>query len=68
MGQGETHLRHVFIAGGIGITPYRSMLRYAVDMDEPLNVLMLYFSRSSSDIIFKGELENIAGRMPSFSL
>ena len=68
LGQGETHLRHVFIAGGIGITPYRSMLRYAVDMDEPLNVLMLYFSRSSSDIIFKGELENIAGRMPSFSL
>ena len=61
-------MRHVFIAGGIGITPYRSMLRYAMDKDEPLNVLMLYFSHSSSDIIFKRELENIAGRMPTFSL
>ena len=68
MGKAETRLRHVFIAGGIGITPYRSMLRYAVDMDEPLNVLMLYFSRSSSDIIFKRELENISGRMATFSL
>ncbi|MGO9380079.1 MAG: ferredoxin--NADP reductase [Dissulfurispiraceae bacterium] len=66
--QGEARLRHVFIAGGIGITPYRSMLRYAMDKDEPLNVLMLYFSHSSSDIIFKRELENIAGRMPTFSL
>jgi glycine betaine catabolism B len=68
LGQGETRWRHVFIAGGIGITPYRSMLRYAVDMGEPLNVLMLYFSRSSSDIIFKRELETIAVRMPTFSL
>lgn len=68
LGDGETRLKHVFIAGGIGITPYRSMLRYAVDMDEPLNVLLLYFSRLSSDIIFGRELENISGRMPTFSL
>jgi ferredoxin-NADP reductase len=68
LGQGETCPRHVFIAGGIGITPYRSMLRYAVDMNKPLNALMLYFNRSSPDIIFKRELETIAGRMPTFSL
>src|SRR5512136_1184336 len=30
MPEGETR-RHVFLAGGIGITPYRSMLRCAVD-------------------------------------
>jgi glycine betaine catabolism B len=66
--QGETRLRHVFIAGGIGITPYRSILRYSADVNEPLNVLMLYFSRSSADIIFKQELESIARQMPTFSL
>jgi len=66
--EGETRLRHVFIAGGIGITPYRSILRYAADMNEPLNVLMLYFNRSSSDIIFRRELEGIARQMPKFSL
>ncbi len=66
--QGETRLRHVFIAGGIGVTPYRSILRYSADMNEPLNVLMLYFSRSSADIIFRRELESIARQMPTFSL
>jgi ferredoxin-NADP reductase len=65
---GETRLRHVFIAGGIGITPYRSILRYSTDMNEPLNILMLYFNRSSEDIIFRRELENIARQMPTFSL
>ena len=66
--QGETRRRHVFIAGGIGITPYRSILRCSVDMNEPLNVFMLYFNRSSSDIIFRLELESIARQMPTFSL
>jgi len=66
--QGETRLRHVFIAGGIGVTPYRSILRYSADMNEPLNVLMLYFNRSSADIIFQQELESIARQMPTFSL
>ena len=66
--QGETRLRHIFIAGGIGITPYRSILRYSADMNEPLNVLMLYFSRSSADIIFRRELESVARQMPTFSL
>jgi ferredoxin-NADP reductase len=59
--------QHVFIAGGIGVTPYRSMLRYAADAKKPLNVLMLYFSHSSADIIFRQELEDIARKMPTFS-
>lgn len=63
MGEGETLLRHVFIAGGIGITPYRSILRYSADMGEPLNALMLCFNRSSADIVFRRELEGIARQM-----
>ncbi len=68
MQEGETRQRHVFIAAGIGITPYRSILRYAVDMNEPLEVFMLYFNRSSADIVFRRELEDIANQMPTFSL
>ena len=62
--EGETR-QHVFIAGGIGVTPYRSMLRYAADAKKPLNVLMLYFNHSSADITFRQELEDIARKMPS---
>jgi ferredoxin-NADP reductase len=67
MGKGETNLRHIFIAAGIGITPYRSILRYSVDMKEHINAFMLYFNRSSADIVFHGELEDIAKRLPTFS-
>lgn len=67
MREGETRLRHVFIAGGIGITPYRSILRYSADMNESINAHMLYFNRSSADIVFRRELEGIARQMPTFS-
>jgi ferredoxin-NADP reductase len=67
MREGETGLRHVFIAGGIGITPYRSILRYSADMNESINAHMLYFNRSSADIVFHRELEGITQQMPTFS-
>lgn len=68
MGEEDKGLRHVFIAAGIGITPYRSILRYVADMKEPLNASMLYFNRSSTDIAFRRELEEIADHTPGFSL
>ncbi len=59
--------RHVFIAGGIGVTPFRSMMRNAADTKTPIHVQLLHFSRSAQDIIFRSEFEEIARRMPSFS-
>ena len=67
MQEGETRLRHVFIAAGIGITPYRSILRYSADTDQPIDVLMLYFNRSSADIVFRRELEDLSREIPTFS-
>ncbi|MGD0919143.1 MAG: FAD-dependent oxidoreductase [Thermodesulfobacteriota bacterium] len=67
MPEGEIR-RHVFIAGGIGITPYRSMLRCAADVKKPIDAVMLYFSHSSADIVFRQELEEIARQMATFSL
>ena len=67
MPQEETR-RHVFIAGGIGITPYRSILRCAVDTKKPIDAVMVYFSHSSANIVFGQELENIARKMTTFSL
>jgi ferredoxin-NADP reductase len=67
MPEGETR-RQVFITGGIGVTPFRSILRYAVDTNTPISSLMLYFNRASSDIVFRNELENISLQMPTFSV
>jgi predicted ferric reductase len=49
----------VFIAGGIGITPLMSMLRYMRDRREPRRVLLVYANRSAEDIVFRKELEQI---------
>ncbi len=68
IGKDETDRHHVFIAGGIGITPYRSILRYAADTNAPINGLMLCLNHASTDIVFRQELEDIARQMSTFSL
>lgn len=51
---------HVFIAGGIGITPFRSFTKYAVDKN--LNVpLHLIYSNSGTDVVFKKEFDEWSG-------
>jgi ferredoxin-NADP reductase len=42
-----------FIAGGIGITPFRSMAKYLVDKGEPRSVTMLYSNRNVADISYR---------------
>jgi ferredoxin-NADP reductase len=52
----------VMIAGGIGVTPFRSMLRFAVDtrLEKPL--VLVYSSKTPEDIVFRAELEEFARR------
>jgi ferredoxin-NADP reductase len=47
---------HVFIAGGIGITPLRSFIRYGVDKKLQIPMHLIY-SNSDSDFTFKKELD-----------
>ena len=57
--------RLVFVAAGVGITPFMSMLRYMRDRRESQSVLLVYASRSSADVIFGDELQAIeAGDVP----
>ncbi len=43
----------IFIAGGIGITPFRSMIRYLLDKNEARPVVLFYSNRSAEDIAYK---------------
>jgi ferredoxin-NADP reductase/Na+-translocating ferredoxin:NAD+ oxidoreductase RnfD subunit len=43
----------VFIAGGIGITPYRSMLKYLLDVSEPRDIVLLYTNKTANEIAYK---------------
>jgi ferredoxin-NADP reductase len=50
----------VFVAGGIGITAFRSMLRYIQDKSLPHRVTLIYSNRDRESTAFLDELEQIA--------
>ncbi|GCE16796.1 RnfABCDGE type electron transport complex subunit D [Dictyobacter kobayashii] len=48
----------VFIAGGIGITPFRSMLKYLLDMRQRRDIILLYANRYANEIAYKDVLNS----------
>jgi ferredoxin-NADP reductase len=58
----------VFIAGGIGITPFLSMLRQAARDRSPQPLLLLYSNRRPEDAAFLGELQDLERRNKNFRL
>ncbi len=41
-----------FIAGGIGITPFRSMVKYLLDTNQKRDMVLLYSNKLMSDIVY----------------
>jgi ferredoxin-NADP reductase len=58
----------VFIAGGIGITPFMSMLRQAARDWSPQRLLLLYSNRRPEDAAFLGELQELERQNRNFRL
>jgi len=47
----------VLIAGGVGITPMMSVLRYLTDIAWPGQIFFLYGARSTEEFVFRDELD-----------
>ena len=58
---------YVFIAGGIGVTPYRAILKQLDHDGAALNVTLLYGNRDEN-VPFKAEFDEIASRQPGFKV
>lgn len=58
---------YVFIAGGIGITPFRSVIAQLHHDKKPINVTLLYANKDKN-VVFKDEFENIAKSNPNFKI
>jgi ferredoxin-NADP reductase len=58
----------VFIAGGIGITPFMSMLRQAANDSSPQRLLLLYSNRRPEDAAFIRELQGLERQNKNFRL
>lgn len=57
--ESEKESSHVLIAGGIGITPFRSIIKYNVDKKLKIPMYLIY-SNNSPEFVYKKELDQIA--------
>lgn len=60
----DTDREYVFLAGGIGITVFRSMLRYVADERLPHRITLVYSNRERESAPFLDELEELEQRIP----
>jgi ferredoxin-NADP reductase len=58
----------VFVAGGIGITVFRSMLRYIREERLPYRVTLIYSNRDQESTAFLDELRELEEQLPDFRL
>lgn len=54
---------YAFLAGGVGITPLRSMLVTMCEREDTRPVLLFYGAREVDDLTFRDELLDLQGRM-----
>jgi ferredoxin-NADP reductase len=64
----ETDQPYVFIAGGIGITVFRSMLRYIAEEGLPHRVTLVYSNRDRESAAFLDELAALEHDNPNLHL
>jgi ferredoxin-NADP reductase len=58
----------IALAGGCGITPFRSLAYAIADGDEDASLTLLYGSKSKADAVFQDEFEKLAARCDRFHL
>jgi ferredoxin-NADP reductase len=58
----------VFVAGGIGITVFRSMLRYVHEEQLPYRMTLIYSNRDRESTAFLDELRELEQALPDFRL
>jgi predicted ferric reductase len=54
---------YVFIAGGVGITPFMSFLRTMADRSDPRPVLLIYAEKSWPEVAYREELDELEDRL-----
>ncbi len=52
-----------FLAGGIGVTPFRSMAKYLSDKNEKRDAVLLYSNKTPSEIAYKNIFDEAAAKI-----
>lgn len=64
----DTAKNYVFIAGGIGITPFMNMIRTIQENNLPHKVTLIYSNRNQESTPFLEELRELENKLPKFKL
>ncbi|MGN6707850.1 MAG: Rieske 2Fe-2S domain-containing protein [Candidatus Nitrosocosmicus sp.] len=48
----------IFLSGGIGVTPFRSMIKYATDKQLSIKIIMFDSNKNKDSILFKNEFDD----------
>jgi ferredoxin-NADP reductase/Na+-translocating ferredoxin:NAD+ oxidoreductase RnfD subunit len=56
----DSQQKLVFIAGGIGITPFRSMIKYLIDKQEPRDIVLFYCNKPGDDPAYRDLFDTAA--------
>ena len=62
------HAKIALLSGGIGITPFKSIIKYATDKKLSSDIILFYSSRDEKNIIFKDELNEMKKNNPKFNV
>jgi len=57
----DTTQKMVFLAGGIGVTPFRSMSVYLKDMGQQRDVVLFYASKTESELAYRDVFDHLDG-------
>lgn len=57
-----------FLSGGIGITPIRSICKYAVDSNLDIDICLIYANRTAQDIVFGDDFRKMQEVFPKLKL
>lgn len=58
----------VLLGGGIGITPFRDIVKYATDEELPIKLTLLYSNKTPSDIVYKNEWDAFEKQNPNLKV
>jgi ferredoxin-NADP reductase/nitrite reductase/ring-hydroxylating ferredoxin subunit len=58
----------VFLSGGIGVTPFRSMIKFATDKQLPIKIIMFDSNRNDQNILYKDEFDSWVRQNKNFKV
>lgn len=64
----DSNAKLAFLSGGIGITPIRSICKYAADKKLDTDIVLVYANRSIKDIVFKEDFDLMQRQHPKLKV